>query len=56
MHGTDIDFGAVLIAVQDGTTQEFTTTGREWRNFKTQWMARLTLAQQAVVAARPPSD
>jgi genome maintenance exonuclease 1 len=56
MHGTDIDFGAVLIAVQDGTTQEFTTTGREWRNFKTQWMARLTLAQQAAVAARPPSD
>jgi genome maintenance exonuclease 1 len=53
MHGTDIDFGAVLIAVQDGTTQEFTTTGREWRNFKTQWMARLTLAQQAAVAALP---
>lgn len=53
MYGTDIDFGAVLIAVQDGTTQEFTTTGREWRNFKTQWMARLTLAQQAAVAALP---
>jgi genome maintenance exonuclease 1 len=52
MYGTDIDFGAVLISVQDGTTQEFTTTGREWRNFKTQWMARLTLAQQAVVAER----
>jgi genome maintenance exonuclease 1 len=53
MYGTDIDFGAVLIAVQDGTTQEFTTTGREWRNFKTQWMARLTLAQEAAVAALP---
>lgn len=53
MYGTDIDFGAVLIAVQDGTTQEFTTTGREWRNFKTQWMARLTLAQEAVAAALP---
>jgi genome maintenance exonuclease 1 len=52
MYGTDIDFGAVLISVQDGTTQEFTTTGREWRNFKTQWMARLTLAQQAVAAER----
>ena len=47
MHGTDIDFGAVLIAVQDGTTQEFTTTGREWRNFKTQWMMRLKQAQEA---------
>ena len=54
MDGTDIDFGAVLIAVQDGTTQEFTTTGREWRNFKTQWMARLTLAQAAAVPAALP--
>jgi genome maintenance exonuclease 1 len=51
MHGTDIDFGAVLISVQDGTTQEFTTTGREWRNFKAEWMVRLTLAYPAAVAA-----
>lgn len=52
LHGTDIDFGAVLIAVQDGTTQEFTITGREWKNFKAQWMERLTASE----AARPPSD
>jgi len=44
MHGTDIDFAAVLIAVQDGTTQEFTTTGREFKEFKAQWMARVTAA------------
>jgi hypothetical protein len=41
MHGTNIDFGAVLVAVQDGSTQEFTITGREWSNFKLQWIARV---------------
>ena len=41
MHGTNIDFGVVLVAVQDGTTQEFTTTGREFQEFKDQWMERL---------------
>lgn len=50
MHGTDIDFGAVLISVQDGTTQEFTTTGREFSEFKAQWRDRLATAQ---AAARP---
>jgi len=53
-HGTSIDYAAVLIAVQDGTTQEFTTTGREFQEFKAQWMERLTASE--VVAARPPSD
>ena len=41
MYGTNIDFGAVLVAVQDGTTQEFTTTGREFQGFKAQWMERV---------------
>ena len=54
LHGTSIDYAAVLIAVQDGTTQEFTTTGREFQEFKAQWMERLTASE--VVAARPPSD
>ena len=52
MHGTSIDYAAVLIAVQDGTTQEFTTAGREFEEFKAQWMERLTAAE----AVRPPSD
>ena len=52
MHGTSIDYAAVLIAVQDGTTQEFTTAGREFEEFKAQWMERLTAAE----VARPPSD
>jgi hypothetical protein len=54
LHGTSIDYAAVLIAVQDGTTQEFTTAGREFQEFKAQWMARLTASE--VVAALPPSD
>jgi len=51
-HGTSIDYAAVLISVQDGTTQEFTTAGREFEEFKAQWMDRLTASE----AARPPSD
>lgn len=53
LHGTSIDYAAVLIAVQDGTTQEFTTTGREFQQFKDQWMERLTASE---VVARLPSD
>jgi hypothetical protein len=45
MYGTNIDFGAVLIAVQDGTTQEFTTTGREFQQFKAQWMERVARSE-----------
>jgi hypothetical protein len=41
MCGTNIDFAAVLVAVQDGTTQEFTTTGREFQQFKAGWMKRV---------------
>jgi genome maintenance exonuclease 1 len=52
LHDTSIDYAAVLIAVQDGTTQEFTTAGREFSEFKAQWMERLTAAE----AVRPPSD
>jgi len=54
-HGTSIDYAAVLIAVQDGTTQEFTIAGRAWDVFKSEWLDRLT-ASEAVAAALPPSD
>lgn len=52
-HGTAIDYAAVLISVQDGTTQEFTTAGREFQEFKAQWMVRLT-ASEAAAPAPPP--
>lgn len=41
LHGTEINFGVVLIAVQDGTTQEFTTTGREFERQKKEWLERV---------------
>ena len=52
-HGTSIDYAAVLISVQDGTTQEFTTTGREFEEFKAQWMERLTASEAAAPVPRP---
>lgn len=52
-HGTAIDYAAVLISVQDGTTQEFTTTGREFQQFKAQWMARLTASEAAAPVPLP---
>jgi genome maintenance exonuclease 1 len=51
-HGTSIDYAAVLIAVQDGTTQEFTIAGRDWDFFKSEWLDRLTASE----AARSPLD
>lgn len=41
IHGSHIEFGAVLVSVQDGTTQEFTTTGSEFLKYKAQWMERV---------------
>jgi genome maintenance exonuclease 1 len=56
MFGTKIEFGVILVAVQDGTTQEFTTAGREFEEFKAGWMNRLIQAEeQAAAVAAPPS-
>lgn len=52
MHGTNIDFAAVLVSVQDGTVQEFTTTGREFQEFKAGWMKRLIAAEAAALPSR----
>lgn len=41
VHGTKIEFGAVLVAVQDGSTQEFTTTGAEFERYKEAWLKRV---------------
>lgn len=54
MFGTHIDFGVILVAVQDGSTQEFTTTGREFEDYKAQWWDRVKQAVEAAGAA-PPS-
>jgi len=47
MFGTNIDFGVVLVAVQDGSVQEFTTTGREFEDFRGQWWERVSRAEEA---------
>ncbi len=41
VHGTSIEYGVVLIAVRDGTTQEFSTAGREFEGWKDEWMRRV---------------
>mgnify|MGYP003675971879 FL=1 len=41
IHGTEINFGVVLVAVQDGSTQEFTTTGEEFKQYKNAWKERV---------------
>jgi hypothetical protein len=52
LFGTNIDFAVILVAVQDGSTQEFTTAGREFEDYKAGWMERL---KQAEAAAALPS-
>jgi hypothetical protein len=54
MFGTKIDYGVILIAVQDGSVQEFTTAGREFEDFRAQWWDRLSRAEELAEAA-PPS-
>lgn len=41
MFDTKIELGVVLIAVQDGSTQEFTTTGHEFEDYKAGWWQRV---------------
>jgi len=41
VHGTSIEHGVVLVAVRDGTTQEFSTAGREFQGWKDEWMRRV---------------
>jgi len=41
VHGTSIALGADIVAVQDGSTQEFTTTGSEFKRYKEEWMQRV---------------
>jgi len=47
LFGTQIDYGVVLVAVQDGTVQEFTTTGDEFLRFRSRWEERLEAFEAA---------
>jgi genome maintenance exonuclease 1 len=41
VHGTNIEYGVVLMAVQDGTTAEFSTAGQEFVRYKEAWLKRV---------------
>jgi genome maintenance exonuclease 1 len=41
VHGTQINTGVVLMASQQGGTEEFITCGREFESYKAQWLARV---------------
>lgn len=53
MFGTNIDYGVVLVAVQDGSVQEFTTTGRQFEDFRAQWWERVSRAEELAEAVTP---
>jgi hypothetical protein len=41
VHGTDIQNAVILMAVQDGSTMEFSTAGREFQQYKDAWLERV---------------
>jgi genome maintenance exonuclease 1 len=40
-HGTKIEQGVIMMVAQNGETQAFVTCGREFDNYKDQWMRRV---------------
>lgn len=53
MFGEKVDMGVILVAVQNGSTQEFTTAAREFEDYKAAWWERVK--QQEEQAAALPS-
>ena len=41
VHGTHINYGAVLVIPREGEPQEFTSTGKEFQDYKDAWMRRV---------------
>jgi hypothetical protein len=41
LHGTQIDNAVILMAVRDGSTDEFSTAGREFQRYKDTWLRRV---------------
>jgi hypothetical protein len=41
VHGTQINFGVILVATQTGENQVFTTTGPQFEDYKGQWLERV---------------
>jgi hypothetical protein len=51
VHGTNIDYGVVLMAVQDGTMLEFSTTGREFQQYKDAWLKRVDQYYESMITS-----
>lgn len=56
VHGTTIKHGYVLIALQSGGTQEFSTTGAEFDRYKDEWLKRVEEFSRASAASPPASQ
>jgi len=41
LFGTNIEMGVIMVALQTGGTQVFTTTGHEFNTFKIGWIERV---------------
>jgi hypothetical protein len=41
IHGTKIEYGVILMAVQDGSTMEFSTVSQEFVRYKDAWLKRV---------------
>jgi genome maintenance exonuclease 1 len=41
IHGTCIEYGVVLMAVQDGTTMEYSSISQEFARYKREWLQRV---------------
>jgi genome maintenance exonuclease 1 len=56
VHGTTIKHGYVLIALQTGGTQEFSTSGAEFDRYKAAWLERVERFSQASAELPPASQ
>jgi len=53
VHGTRITHGYVLISLQSGGTQEFSTTGAEFDGYKEAWLTRVEAFRTAMPTGAP---
>ena len=51
VHGTSIDYAVVLMVVQDGSTIEFSTTGREFQQYKDAWLRRVEQFYESMITS-----
>ena len=55
-HGTTIQQGVIMMVAQDGQTQEFVTSGREFQGYTDKWMRRVEAFYKKKPVGVPPAD